>query len=430
MRLKLLSIFVGCLLVFWSVNAFAVDTPVPVQGPGDHSTISTSDGRIRDDELAAFVADRIKANGGKVKDVKIMANSCYGGGILDDFQRIFGPGGACAGIPWVGGSASAADQTARGWADWVVNKNPGDNLGSGWTDALAGVVTSPYDPSPGAIWDGASNNVVADLTAAASSDEFGPNHRGRENPVVGSGNGGENIIWNEPGVSHQAVVFGGKQTNPRHHNNIENVTGALTDVWAGSPQNIRSLDGGTTFQLWDAIASACAALDENTQLVLYFDDHGDTDFDVDEWWEDFYAENLETITELNPFDETFDLHEGWVDGLQGMHAQGDPTLPTLDLVLADYIYGEEWAILLNGTTIELPSGLLTGEVVLPVDWTSIQAYGNNLQIYALDTPTYDMDLVNLELSSGPINEIGEVPEPATVVLLGLGGLALLRRRRG
>jgi len=157
-------VFVGLVALVGFIAVNAADTPAPQQLPGEHSTLTTQDGSIRDDKLADYVASQVPkdASGNpQVKDVKIMFNSCYGGGMLDDFERVFGPGGACEGVPWVGGTASKPDECAWGHSDESVNAKPGKNLGSCWTDAL----------HPG-IRDG--GNVLDGFNNAAQTDAAGP----------------------------------------------------------------------------------------------------------------------------------------------------------------------------------------------------------------------------------------------------------------
>lgn len=376
------------------------DTPAPIQPKGDHSTVTTSDGSIRDDELADYVCEQIQKNGGRVKDVKIMINSCYGGGLIDDFQRVFGPGGECEGIPWVAGAASAADKCAYGWSDKWVEDYPG--LGSGFTSALAGSKTSWNDDRKGSIRDRTTDNVQDDLETAGKRDRFGPNGLKNEEPVVATGNGGTGIYWHDPGSKHEAVVFGGKQTNQRHHNNVNNVEQALKEVWPDGSYKIKKIDGGTAKDLRDAIADACTRLDEKTELVLYINDHGNTHFDVDEWYEWW----RKTITYGEPLVASFDLHEGWRQGLHAMYVQPtDTPTPTLDITLLNPVNTNDWIIMLNDTPIPLLGRQLSaGDYELPVDWTSIRTGRNDLRI-STNTTSATMELVALALSSGPINEI-------------------------
>jgi len=403
---SVVSLIIALLL---SGLAWSADQAVPDQDPGDHSSLCTSDGSIRDDELADYVCSNIpkdKDGKPKVKDVKIMANSCYGGGLLDDFQRIFGPGGACAGVPWVAGSASSADEPSYGPSDAVVDlpAHKGKNLGDDWSQALAGSKT--IKGATGAIRDNTSDNVKSDLERARDNDDSGPRILGLENPVIGTGNGGDKINWTSPDnkTKHAAVVFGGKQTNKRHHNNIKNVTDALKGVWKNETKVITPIDGGTKEELKLAIKAACSILDENTQLVLYFNDHGNCEFDFDEWY-DWYCPYRVDVE--NPLDVNFPLHEGWVEGLTAMAIQPtDEPMPTLDLTLVDPIDSNDWSIWLNETEIPWPeSGIIpAGDYQLPVDYTAIRTGENHLSI-STTNPTAVMILNGLQLHSGPINEI-------------------------
>lgn len=385
------------------------DIDAPLQMVGAHSTLCTSDGSIRDDKLADYICSKIPKDGNgipKVMDVKIMFNSCYGGGFADDFARVFGPGGACEGVPWVFGSASASNEPAWGWKNGI---NTASGFGSCWTDALAGADSRPNDETdgPGSIRDGTSDNVQEDFKAARDNDYAGPDHRGKEKPLVASGNGGVNIRWNAAEAKHEAVVFGGNQTDQRHHNNVNNVEAALKGVWPDGSYTIQKIDGGTTKNLTDAIDAACARLDSDTQLVLYFDDHGDRHFDVDEFmdWPLPYHIYDYCLVE-------FDLDAGWEEGFAAMYEQGDGPWPFISLELAGPIYGEEWIMLFNGLTIPFPAGNLTGELQLAVDdWTRISTGTNYLEIQLLGEVTeFPIRLLNLELSSGPINEIEKVEE--------------------
>jgi hypothetical protein len=382
------------------VTTGRADITVTTQLTGEHSTLTTyKTNKIRDDELAEYVCDQIPKDAHgvpQVKDVKIMFNSCYGGGMLDDFQRVFGPGGACEGVPWVGASASRADQTAWGPADWWVNQHSDENPGSYWTNALAPAIR-------------AGGNVMESFETARDNDVRGPNSdRHKEDPVIASGNSGANIQWNAPNTKHRAVVFGGKNNRLRHDNNIENVGEALEEVWKDADgysiwYGWGDKDTGTTNYLTETIKSACAGLDKDTELVLYFNDHGDTDFDVDE-----FMEWLMPYTIAEPVSMDFDLHPGWVQGLGAMDAQpGDEPLPTLNLVTVEPIVCDEWSIELNGyeVPISLCPGGMSDTLQLPVDWTSIQSGTNRLEISPVVTPSSPMILENLELSSGPINEI-------------------------
>jgi hypothetical protein len=403
------------LLPLLSFSGVADDIAAPSQALATHSTVSTTDGGIRDDELIDFICQKINENGGKanIKDVKLMVNSCYGGGMLDDMQRAFGPGGACEGIPWVAGSASAPGQTARGHADETLAANPDANLGSMWTDALAG--TSPYNKSSntGVITNGSSsNNVLADFQAAANNDYSGPNGTTSESPQVASGNGGDQIQWNMSGAKHEAVVFGGQQTNQRHHNNISNVEAALDKTWGSSPHNIQPVDGGSKNLLLNAIEIAANRLDKDTQLVIYLDDHGGTRYDFDEAIGDALFILLEE-------EETFeaDLSDGWFEGQWGNFLALDSPYPSIDMNITMCNNCSNWMYHWNGYELDFPSGNPLGPVSLPLPFykiytgmnylkitpqgsSQVQASGGQVQVHE-DV----LELSNLELNSGGINEL-------------------------
>ncbi len=141
--------------------AKAEDIAPPSQGPGEHTTIATADGKhIRDDKLAEYVASKIPKDGGgnpQVKDVKIFVQSCYGGGLLDDFAKVFGPGGACEGVPWVGGSASSDNECSHRLSD----ERAGDKGSGFWTDSLTPEVSD-------------GGNVATDLTTAKANNLCAP----------------------------------------------------------------------------------------------------------------------------------------------------------------------------------------------------------------------------------------------------------------
>lgn len=393
----------------------ADDVAAPTQNIGDHSTVATTDGSIRDDELIDFICEQINDNGGKVKDVKLMVNSCYGGGLLDDMERAFGSGGACEGIPWVGGSASGPEETARGHVSATVDNNPDQKLGSTWTDGLAGNSSFNKQSMAGVIRNGsASNNVLQDLQTTGQNDLAGPNGLNKEAPQVASGNSGDQIQWNMEGAKHEAVVFGGLQTDQRHHNNIENVETALNNTWMNTPHTIQAIDGGTTTDLKNAIETAAGRLDENTQLVIYIDDHGGSSFDFDE--------AIGAIANILIEDEvswTPDIPDGWIQGLWGNYFAWPSELPTptfnLDINQCDNC--SNWGYLLNGNELPFPGGNRTGMVKLPVDFHTIRPGLNRLEIVPRQSSstqrvgarpqTHNGSLVvsRMELSTGPINEL-------------------------
>lgn len=383
----------------------------------------TEDGSIRDDALADFICAQLLEQGlANVADVKFMANSCYGGGLIDDLARVFGPGGACEGVTWVAGSASQPDETAWGWKDSFVNNadNAGKNLGSDWTNSLAGEWRQPDDANDGAIRDGDSSDTVAgDLQEAADNDLAGPNGDELEAPVVASGNGGDSVTWGGAD-KHEGVVFGGSQTDDRHTNNVENVDGALGDVWGNDTNNINAIDGGTEQELLDAIEAAISRLDSDTQLAIYIDDHGDTEFDLVEFLE-FVDETFEPPLTVPPdqgFNQTLPVHDGWPVGIAGNLAQGEPPAPVVTMFIQEPIFGWNWTLVINDQPLPFPPVELFGPVELPIPpATLLQPPPYQLALVSDDPSGLPLILSEFSLDSGPINEVEHLSPDA---LMGSG----------
>lgn len=422
-RTQLAIVVLAACAVFQAPILVADDVKAPTQKIGTHSDVSTSSGKIRDDEFIDFICQKIKENGKGVKDVKLMVNSCYGGGLLDDMERAFGPEGACPGIPWVAGAASGPDKTAGGNADETV-KDLQDTatVGSTWTDALAGDNPFNVNEMPGPLHGGSKGGgtVMDDFQSAADNDYTGQNGTKRDTPIIASGNGGDQIMWNSEGTKHEAIVFGGEQTDLRHHNNITNMTAGLKDTWdvlpAESPKNfnIQSLDGGTTQDLLNAIELATSRLDENTQLVIYIDDHGSSSFDFDE--------AIGGIADVLIEDEVsfdFQIEDGWFDGFFGNYFSGASEIlsPTLNFNINQCNACAHWDYLINGIPIPFPGSDFDGLVKLPVPFWAIRPGTNTLVIRPKEsssnqavggsTPkTHFGSLMvdRMELTTGPINE--------------------------
>ncbi len=383
--------------------AAAPDVPATVPPPRFHTRLICSDGSIRDDELAAAIAACILtfSFGGRVHDIKFMANSCYGGGLLDDIQGICGAGGPLAGTPWVGGAASTWDKPAYGWPDGVVNApaNAGKDLGSTWTDALGGKATSPTDNSKGAMREGSNGNVKRDLERARDKDDSGPNGDNSESPQVASGNGGHAITWTGA-ASHHAVVFGGDQTDQRHHNNIKNMGEALEGVWAGRPHTVQKIDGGTKADLINAICAAAMLCNPFEQLVIYIDDHGDWELDIDE-----FLEEVTPWTIRPPFFTVADIPTGYAEGIHLNIAQGDNPQPAIWIDLAQPISdGSPWGVAFNGVILPFPPGPLQQRVSVPVPPSLIRPGPNQIGLVSRQTGA-QIVLDGLTLWSGSMNDL-------------------------
>lgn len=360
-------------------GAMAMDVTPSNEPVGNHATVATSDGQIRDDELIDHICSEIQAFGGKVKDVKLLANSCFGGGLLDDMARAFGPGGACEGIPWVAGSASSADKSAYGWSDAGVEEfEENFNLGSHWTNALTEKAGANLDNLKGVIRDGsASNNVLTDLQKAANRDLVGPKGKKLETPQFGSGNGGHEVMWHMQGGKHEAVVFGGDQTNQRHHNNIANMDAALKKTWPAGTRTIQAIDGGTTKDLKDAISAAAQRLDENTQLLIYIDDHGGSAIDLSE-----VAPAIGDILIEDPVMYEVNIPTGWLENWFGMYFARplEYASPSIDLWIDNCTSCEYWDYMLGGEMFSFPMSGPSDFRSIPLDFYRVRPGNSYFEI--------------------------------------------------
>ncbi len=407
-----------------SLDEPTADIPAPIQGDDQHSQIKTTTGKIRDDELLNFICEQIKATWGQ--DVKLMVNSCYGGGLLDDMERVFGAGGDCEGMPWIGGSASTWKQRAIGSSDKDVIESARNEaipkLGSTWTDSLAGHSKLNLSSEPGVIRNGStSDNVMTDLQAAGPNDQHGPDGTGKETPQVASGNDGYKIQWNAENTKHEAVLFSGSK-HLRHTHNVENVEAALEKTWENETYNIKAITEGSKKDLTDAIKDAATRLDDNTQLLLYFSGHGDK---LKSGFKPkclgfFDKEILETET------CAFVIDDGWSGDFFGNYFSlpDEMPTPTLDLHIETCGACETWSYSLNGYPLEFP--VVDGPAgepfiaQLPIQFYQLRPGSPDANVIEITPPpiiksmtlghdailpSTSLVLSDMDLDSGPINEL-------------------------
>jgi hypothetical protein len=406
-------------LLWGSALARAADTPPTAQGLGEHSSITTKDGSIRDDELAKFIEDKLSVLDQEElpSEAKIFVQSCYGGGMLDDLGGVFD----MLGIPWVGGSASTAEEPSWG---------PGNPTAKGdyWTDELVKAINAG----------GAGDKVGSDIGTANANDPARPGGaintmfpQAKENPQLASGGMGDSIMWNSA-ASHEVVLFAGKPDGQRHVNDLNNMNTALANRLTGENIQTSPAGGGTTQDLKDMIMTAItniAASNDHQQLVLYFTDHGDTDFDVDEFINGL-PDLLLPITPTNPLDELLPLHDGWKFGFEQAFPL-QPLEPYLEWQLSpssSLMDLSQWGLWFQDQQIPLPSLVLNpGDVFkIPLPAALFDFGLNHLQLAPLSGAS--VDLLNMELSNGGITTLVTVPEPATCTLMLLGLVSCLYRR--
>jgi len=386
------------------------DIPPDSQPPGAHSTVATSDGHIRDDELAEHVRENLPEDddGIHCKDVKIFVQCCYGGGLLDDFDRVLSPPHTPpGGVPWVGGSAANADEFSWGPNDAWCAANP--PTGDYWTDALLPEMGNGPSVSD-SVGEAAANDPAA--AGGSANTQYGI----EEHPQQASGNGGENIGWGvgDTGTNHEVVSFSG-DSETRHQHDTDNFEGACNDMWGGNCNTHSSTTEGRTKQdLLDMITAACANLDDNTQLVIYISGHGDTDFDWGEYLNWLLGNDEDDPILVDPLGGPLEimasLHAGWPDGLELMYSQGetpDPVLSLTSLVAMSADDCEDWTITFNSEPLAFTGPIAAGEeVLLSVPWESIVEGSNTLLITPVGAAKWlelGLELENLELMSGSIN---------------------------
>ena len=361
-------VFVLGLLLGTVLPALAI-TP---QGPGEHSSICTSDGQVRDDEFAKMVADAIKASGNTPSSVKVFFNSCYGGGMLDDLEDALGPGNFPEnGIPFIGASASDSDQPAWGPSDGYASST---GSGSFWTNGLAGAVSGATTGQSvtGTVGQAHAADPVAPGGAYAGSLPPGGEP---EEPQTVTAHGGSGVNW-APGA--ESVVFGGHATNVRHGNNVGKMEDAFLNRWGSDPNsNVRSTGhnpngSGSTADLQGMITGAANDINDGEELVIYVDDHGNTEFDVDEWWNWLWGQ-IPFIDPLGGFraeapDGTLpELGSGWQQGLFGNLDQGDLIEPGLKMLLdlpEPFPVDSFFDVFYDGIQLPLPELMFPGEEVL------------------------------------------------------------------
>ncbi len=218
----------------------------------------------------------------------------------------------------------------------------------------------------------------------------------------------------------ETVVFSGANNRKRHDNNVASVESAFLVEFG---QTYSSTEyGHTRDALQHMLELATAGLDGEEELILYVDDHGDTEFDIDEWW-DYLFPGIPIIVNsplgwsTGMAEEPLVLHPGWEAALQGNAQQGDWPDPALLLTVAfdstEYPDGlpfsPAYRITFNDVSLRIHEGYVAAgsEVRVPVQWSLIKSGENWIEIRPVAAEFADVTLLitNLDLVSGPINEL-------------------------
>jgi hypothetical protein len=128
---------------------------------------------------------------------------------------------------------------------------------------------------------------------------------------------------------------------------------------------------------------------------------------------------------------------GWAGATQGATYTSAGNLPSVGAGVPQLIVGKiEWGAAFSNETLTIYQGDLTTGALSGAQSVSIpdvnQAAYNTISIATRDTnntPGIIVDELRFGATQADVVPIGSIPEPSSLALLGLGGLALLRRRR-
>ncbi len=123
---------------------------------------------------------------------------------------------------------------------------------------------------------------------------------------------------------------------------------------------------------------------------------------------------------------------GWYSKNMSIHVAGDgAALPSTDAGLGNYFTDASWTSIWDGDLAQGPGGTDIVQDQLVDPQLVLDATGNNgVRYVAIDVDSrYDGANHAIALMGHIQIDGTQVPEPTTIVLLGFGGMFLLRRRR-
>ena len=252
--------------------------------------------------FAATIASALIVNGNaNCLEATFLFQQCYGGGMFPSLAKALGNT-----IPWVGGSASAANQPAYGQYN---SANPPKGIPANATSNNNGMMVPLTSKTPTSYWTpvlatqlGNGKQTVLQAIQNANPDDpvggKGASYMTGNKKVTmletgqsTSANGGNTIVLTDPNATaYDAVLWVGQMDRARYPNNLTAIDNTLNAAWGGQnkPVNILYCGGsGAGNMSGTSLANAAPAtlsslgkvltglnLNNTTEFLFYATDHG------------------------------------------------------------------------------------------------------------------------------------------------------------
>lgn len=444
------AVFTAALLAMAASTARAATasptTLAPMPANKDSTLVTNNGGEITGTTFASMIAATIGSNASNsnVKDAKFMFQECYGGGMLQDLQNALGAADNATSLSWVGGAASQWDEPSLGY-----DSIPGDT----WTQALVpqlkiGAQTLLTD----------FNNTMA----GAGRDSLSPpgvTVNGKtyvEHPQSYYGDSGNSIKLQDNATSHHAILWAGNPDGTRHFADVQNMYNQLVTTWGNPATNpnisitvlygdgVNQLNGkaasGKLPAAWGALPATQANLQAtlntlknelgpNEQFLFYASDHGGTTDKMQPAPVAIPAQNTDTESLQLDQSELVGIDDGG-DGTCTLEV----TYDTLSVNSADHDPVKVDGALLGyldpslGTADDPITGETTQDFSIPD--ADVTAGGDEVDITDEDAALpIELDGKTFDSGEDDTLNVDDLPEPASICLLGIAGTMLLTRRR-